>query len=381
MVDVQYVFQLSMLIDFSFFQMHPSILSDKASLGHITLSPSEFRCPLCPRFKTKNESAIQRHMKNHTENAVHFHEKIICRCNMPCRDKGHFHCPFCDTTVIRKDFVSPHVTECFKKCVVVVPPLHQSSPSSSEDFIAQSLDHSYALPPSVSASATTTEPPEEAVTHELPSSHLSHPLSQTASPKTPTAVTDQSPPATTTEPPEPPLPSSHVKCPHCTIVLYKKNLALHIQRRHSQQKDITTKSHLKSTCVDQHNSVYAVSKIAKGFSVPVDVLRKTWGQHVTKCEMEDCRQYHLLVQRSGLSPSLCHHIRSVDYCSTTASEGPLHHQVLSEMVENKFCGDSKEDLCKNNQKEAEETHVPLSVLVELGGSPSKIYCVHGFQLF
>nr|XP_033465291.1 zinc finger and SCAN domain-containing protein 21-like isoform X3 [Epinephelus lanceolatus] len=53
--------------------MHPSILSDEASLGHITLSPSEFRCPLCPKFKTKNESAIQRHLKNHTENAVHFH--------------------------------------------------------------------------------------------------------------------------------------------------------------------------------------------------------------------------------------------------------------------------------------------------------------------
>ncbi|XP_078025800.1 uncharacterized protein LOC144463926 [Epinephelus lanceolatus] len=224
-------------------------------------------------------------------------KEIICRCNMPCRDKGHFHCPFCDKTVIRKDFISPH-----------------SSPSSSEGF-AQSLDHSYALPPAVSAPATTTEPPEEAVTQELPSSHLSHPLSQTASPKTLTLVTDHLPPATTTDPPEPPLPSSHAKCPHCTIVLYKKNLALHIQRQDNQQKDITTKSHLKSTCVDQNNGIYAVRKIAKGFSVPVHVLRKTWGQHVTKCEMEDCPQYHLPAQRSGLSHSLCHHIWSVDYCS------------------------------------------------------------------
>ncbi|KAL7382588.1 hypothetical protein ABVT39_024726 [Epinephelus coioides] len=54
--------------------MHPSILSDEASLGHTTLSPSEFGCPLCPKFKTKNESVIQRHLKNHTENAVHFHD-------------------------------------------------------------------------------------------------------------------------------------------------------------------------------------------------------------------------------------------------------------------------------------------------------------------
>ncbi|KAL7406521.1 hypothetical protein ABVT39_021316 [Epinephelus coioides] len=37
-------------------QMHPSILSDEASLGHTTLSPSEFGRPLCPKFKTTNES-------------------------------------------------------------------------------------------------------------------------------------------------------------------------------------------------------------------------------------------------------------------------------------------------------------------------------------
>ncbi|XP_049897482.1 uncharacterized protein LOC126388390 isoform X2 [Epinephelus moara] len=51
----------------------PSILSDEASLGHTTLSPSVFGRPLCPKFKTTNESAIQRHLKNHTENTVHFH--------------------------------------------------------------------------------------------------------------------------------------------------------------------------------------------------------------------------------------------------------------------------------------------------------------------
>ncbi len=101
--------------------------------------------------------------------------------------------------------------------------------------------------------------------------------------------------------------------------------------------------------------------------------RKTWGQqHVTRCEMEDCRQYHLLAQRSGLSHSLCHHIRSLDYCNTTASEEQLDHQVLHEMVENRFFTDSKVAVCKTRQREAEEAHVLLSVLVDLTGSKNHI---------
>ena len=141
-----------------------------------------------------------------------------------------------------------------------------------------------------------------------------HSYSQTASPKTPVAATDfeeeekapvepeelepsQSPPATTSEDPIDPekeaswdMPLTHVRCPHCLVVLYKKNLFLHIKRKHGLPKDITAQSHLKSTSIDQSSGIYVVRKTSRGFSVPVHVQRKTWGQqHVTRCEMEDCR--------------------------------------------------------------------------------------------
>ncbi|XP_041932233.1 uncharacterized protein LOC121695442 [Alosa sapidissima] len=164
----------------------------------------------------------------------------------------------------------------------------------------------------------------------------------------------------------PPKTPRHVKCPHCTLVLYKKNLALHIQRQHGLPKDITAKSHLKGTCVDQSKGLYAVRKTSCGFSVPIHVQRKTWGQtKVTRCEMEDCRQYHLLAQRSGLTHSTCHHIRSIEYCNTSATEVPLQQQVLDKMLLSKFFNDSKVAVCKHRQKEAENAQAPLCVLVEL----------------
>ena len=83
--------------------------------------------------------------------------------------------------------------------------------------------------------------------------------------------------------------------------------------------------------------------------------------------MEDCQQYHRLAQRSGLSHSLCHHIRSSDYCNTTSSVEQLDHQVLQEMVKNRVFADSKIAVCKARQQEAEEALVPLSVLVDFTG--------------
>lgn len=137
--------------------------------------------------------------------------------------------------------------------------------------------------------------------------------------------------------------------PHCSVVLY--NLLIHIQRKHARPKDITAASHLKSVCVDETRGLFAIPKGTHGFCVQ----RKTWGkQHVTKCELKDCR--------SGLSHSLCEHIQSLDYCSKTATEEPLKHEDLEEMPEFKFFGVSKVAACRNWQKAAEEAHMPLSVL-------------------
>lgn len=238
------------------------------------------------------------------------------------------------------------------------------------------MDHSYVLPPFVSAVKTDhsyvqkASPKTPAVVEDLKKDQEAEPKEPDLS-LSPTAVTSKdtiAPENTTTGK----LRPTHVQCPHCPLKLYKKNLFLHVQRKHGQEKGITAKSHLKSICVDQRNSLYAVRKTSRGFSVPVHVRRSTCGQqHVTRCEMEDRRQ-RLLAQGSGLSHSPCRHIRSLDYCDTTASHEQLDHQVLQEMVENGFFTDFKAAVCKTRQQEAEEAHAPLSVLVDLTGSRNYI---------
>ncbi|XP_047434853.1 uncharacterized protein LOC125004356 isoform X2 [Mugil cephalus] len=356
--------------------MHPSIIKKDNKLKHTTVSPSVFGCPLCPVYTTKNESVIQKHLLNHVLNAVHFNEMIICRCNLRCRDGGHFHCPFCGTTIIRKDSIIMHLIECKNKYdaaqLTLAPPSQLPSPDTHPAAVLSSVsvEHSYSLPVSVLAVK------------------IDHSYTQTASSNTPAVAPlepeepdlSRSPPATNSEEPiasEEPVtgdvPPTHVKCPHCTVVLYKRNLFLHVQRKHVKTKDITAQYHLQSTTVDQSNGLYAVRKTYRGFNVPVHVQRKTLDQqNVTRCEMEDCRQYHLLAEQSGLSPSLCHHVRSLDYCSTTASEEQLDHQVLQEVAESLFFADSTVAECKARQREAEEAHVPLSVLVDLSSSKNHI---------
>ncbi|XP_070404091.1 uncharacterized protein [Nothobranchius furzeri] len=164
------------------------------------------------------------------------------------------------------------------------------------------------------------------------------------------------------------------KCPHCALVLYQKNLTLHIQRKHTYKKDITESFHLRNVCVDPVNGIFAVRKVSShGFSTPVHVQRKTWGnQQQTKCELEECKQFHLLAQRSGLTHCLCEHIRSLDYCGKTAKEEILKTEVLEEMMSAHFFGAAMVENCKSRQKVAQGACVPLSVLVELGGSQRHI---------
>jgi len=136
--------------------------------------------------------------------------------------------------------------------------------------------------------------------------------------------------------------------------------------------DITQACHLQSVIVDETNGIFSVQRTGHGFSVPVHVQRKTWGTiHQVRCELEECVQYQMLAQRSGLSYSLCSHIRSVDYCSEVAAETFLREDVLRDMMAVKFFGEAKAAICVKRQKAACAVHVPLCVPVDFGGSPSQ----------
>lgn len=163
------------------------------------------------------------------------------------------------------------------------------------------------------------------------------------------------------------MPYAHI------LRLYKKNLGAHIQRKHGGLKDITAASHLKNVCVDETRGIFAVQKVAHGFSVPIHVQRKTWGNHhQIKCGLEECHKYQLLAKQSGVICSLCEHIRSLDYCSKIAHEEFLKTDVLEELVSMHIVEESVMATCKMWQQAAEKDHVPFSVLVDLGGSTHQV---------
>ncbi|KAJ8342271.1 hypothetical protein SKAU_G00321990 [Synaphobranchus kaupii] len=110
--------------------------------------------------------------------------------------------------------------------------------------------------------------------------------------------------------------------------------------------------------------------------MPIHVQRKTWGKkHITRCELEECRQYQLFAQRSGLPFSFCEHVRSLEYCEDTASEEFLEATVLDEMVTCQFFGEDEKATCLKRQNNAQKSHAPFSVLVQLGSTSSNQNCL------
>ncbi|XP_048840051.1 uncharacterized protein LOC125713150 isoform X2 [Brienomyrus brachyistius] len=165
-----------------------------------------------------------------------------------------------------------------------------------------------------------------------------------------------------------------VRCTQCSLSVLRKNLKTHLLRKHVEMpQDITQMNHLRSVCVDEKSGIFAVLKTRHGFSVPVHVQRKIWGEtHQVRCELEECHQYHLLARRSGLGYSLCEHLRSIDYCRKTVPEIFLKEDILREMVSLKIFGEAKAVTCINRQKVAQAAQVPLAVMVEFGESAAQI---------
>ncbi|RVE72627.1 hypothetical protein OJAV_G00039440 [Oryzias javanicus] len=160
-------------------KMHVSNLKKGGRLEHKPLAFG-FGCPLCTTFKTLSEEVIKRHLGNHIATAVHFRDYIICRCNLPCRVGGHFHCPFCYNTIIRKTCLPSHLTVCKKRTDLVksvvlayyAPFSPESQPSLDCSVSSVGSEHSYSL-----------VPPESSETFD-------HSYAQGAPPETPTVPTD-----------------------------------------------------------------------------------------------------------------------------------------------------------------------------------------------
>ncbi|XP_019943706.2 uncharacterized protein [Paralichthys olivaceus] len=292
--------------------MHLSIIKGGGQLQSTSLhSWAQFGCPLCPKFITTQGETLRRHLGAHVQNAVHLQDTIICRCNLSCRDSGHYHCPNCTKTIVRKKDIAAHVTGCQRPSDKVPAPCETissqsadvgpSTASSSLGFTPCDSQEKSAHAPGYTSSNSASElhspqsAPEDFISSITNEDHC-----YTLSPKA--SVTPQS-----SQPPSASPPKAFeldlsprgqfgaarsetteltcfrvanlksVKCPHCSIVLYKKNLSVHIQRKHAMLKDIRGSSQLEyvdRNCSTRTQAVPGRGHLSRGESVVIILFKK-----------------------------------------------------------------------------------------------------------
>ncbi|XP_028666702.1 uncharacterized protein LOC114658811 isoform X2 [Erpetoichthys calabaricus] len=165
-------------------------------------------------------------------------------------------------------------------------------------------------------------------------------------------------------------------CCFCNLRLYKKNLKLHIKRRHSSTNVEKNKSNrLPSVCIDSRRGIFAVAKTSTGPRYPIHVQKCTWGaKHVVICELVKCKQASEVSQRSGLMGFECCHLRSLAFSPVPpTSDVTLQEEVLTRMVQTKWFGKETMKACLHHKQMAETQQTPLSKEISLGEEKSQIY--------
>lgn len=173
-------------------------------------------------------------------------------------------------------------------------------------------------------------------------------------------------------------------CPQCRIRLNKKNLKVHIERRHSRilKLQISTERHLRCQCIDVDRGVFVVARAFDTLGAPLHVLRQTWDQEQTFCEAEECKAKFKMepaaaataTKKSNPKTLECPHLRSLWYCPAVTETEPLKldERLLMTMEEKGF-GPEQRALCLEHQRAALEARAPLSFLVDLPGPAKKRY--------
>ncbi|XP_016318301.1 uncharacterized protein LOC107670269 [Sinocyclocheilus anshuiensis] len=307
---------------------------------------SLYHCPFCRTFKPTRLDKLTLHLQSHSSKAVVYDDFTIHRCGLGCRPALHYHCPYCGTTALKRRDFEHHLQICKNK----------SLPTSDITDVQET--------PSAASVTVTTPAVKKA---PLPTCETVTTLAVKKAPL-PTCETVTTPVI---------LPTTIVssgrvrvqpvikrRCPICSVLMNRKNLKKHIDRKHIEQpmQDISAAFHLTSQCVDKTNGIFTVLKATKGQSVPLHVQYKTWGEeHKVLCEVNECQVNMEVARRSGLFSYQCKHIKSVMYCTSSAEPVTLKEEVLTEMVKAKWFGSEKKKICLTRQQLADGHCMPISV--------------------
>uniref|UniRef100_A0A8C1VA99 SAP domain-containing protein n=1 Tax=Cyprinus carpio TaxID=7962 RepID=A0A8C1VA99_CYPCA len=275
------------------------------------------------------------HIAGHKLRSVEHGDYVIYSCGLGCGQKAkHFHCCQCPQTYINKGALKEHL--CKKHPIsaftaALQPVARPAQETSSQQPVARPAQETSSQQP-------VARPVESAAPLVIKRKKIT------------------------------------VSCPHCGVSLNSKNLKKHIERKHEAINPITSTSHLPAQCVDKKNGIYVVAKTFRGPCIPIHVAKKIWGSsQKVMCEMDVCNTCAEMAQRSDLLVTPCVHLRSVDYSSAIAPNEDLSEDVLTEMVEQKWFGDTRKNQCLKQRDQAKSKGATFASLVTIGGPDYKYY--------
>lgn len=181
---------------------------------------------------------------------------------MQCRVQAHSHCCYCPNTVIRKVQIVKHLAECKKR---QVPPTEPTTvePAAINEPVVTCEPVFPSAPVAINEPVATSEP-------TVPSAPVAF--------KEPAVAEGVSLYVKSQPIPKKLRIQKNVQCFHCGVTVNKKNLNVHVKRKHTGKIcDVTENRHLPSQCIDQVRGIYAVEKLFQRPCPVIHVQNKTSG--------------------------------------------------------------------------------------------------------
>ncbi|XP_013871111.1 uncharacterized protein LOC106522588 isoform X2 [Austrofundulus limnaeus] len=182
-------------------QVHFSVFqkTKPPQVERCTVCCTHFHCPLCPTgmYKPRSKAMVLQHLEVHKKNALQHEDFYITKCHHACRpgNSGHFHCPLCSRTMVKRQDAERHLSICRLTSVL------------GEERLLEKKRRSDPIPARQEKSSTGDSPVPELPLPSEPS--LDNPSCKVirASQKS-------------------------VLCHHCNVKILKKNMNKHIFRKH-----------------------------------------------------------------------------------------------------------------------------------------------------
>ena len=152
---------------------------------------------------------------------------------------------------------------------------------------------------------------------------------------------------------------TRVKCSKCDTLTLKKNLKVHMKRKHNLNYNINH-CELEGSCVDEKNGIFLVSRSIFGIPHPVHVQKFICGNKppIILCESTTCENQKIIAGISGKPYFECEHLRSVPYCAPSPTVY-MDDSILDVLIGEKRINPETKKMCLRQKHQSESWGVEL----------------------